>query len=80
MRGILEVLSMGSMTINKVIEDFSILPLDEKEYALKIIEKQLIEAKRDAIAKRALKAMTAFKKGAAKKGTARDLYKDIELD
>jgi len=36
---------MNAKTLNKVIEDFSHLPLDDKEYAVEIIRKQLIEAK-----------------------------------
>lgn len=39
---------------------------------------KLIEAKRDAIAKRAKEAMTNLKKGLVKKGTVKDLYKDLE--
>ena len=31
-------------TLNKIIEDFSHLPLDDKEYAIEVIRKQLIEA------------------------------------
>ena len=45
-----------------------------------IIKKQLIETKRDRIAKRAEEAMINFKKGAVRKGTVRDLYKDLEID
>ncbi|MDI6777076.1 MAG: hypothetical protein QMD03_07545 [Syntrophales bacterium] len=71
---------MGSATINKLIEDFSYLKLDDKEYAIEIIEKQLIEAKRDAIAKRAKEAMADLRKGVVKKGTVKELYKDLEID
>jgi len=71
---------MGSATLNKLIEDFSHLPLDDKEYAIDIIKKQLIEAKREAIAKRAKDAMTNLKKGKVKSGTVKELYKDLESD
>jgi len=54
---------MANATVNKVISDFSLLPIDEKEYALEIIKKQMIEAKREAIAKRTKKAMANLKKG-----------------
>ena len=37
---------MGSKVLNKLIEDFNLLSLDDKEYALDIAKKQLIEAKR----------------------------------
>ena len=39
-------------TLNKIIEDFSHLPLDDKEYAVEVIRKQLIEAKRATITKK----------------------------
>ena len=71
---------MDSTTLNKLIEDFSHLKLDDKEYAVEIIKKQLIEAKRDSIAKRAREAMANLKKGRIKKGTVKELYKDLESD
>ena len=71
---------MGNASLNKLISDFNVLPLDEKEYAISIIEKQLIDAKREAIAKRAKKAMSNFRKGAVKKGTVKELHKDLEID
>ena len=71
---------MRNSNINKLIEDFDILLLEEKEYATDIIKKQLIEAKRDAIAKRAKKAIVNFKKGITKKGTLKELFKDLESD
>jgi hypothetical protein len=70
---------MASVTVDKVIDKFNLLPLEDKEYAIGIIEKQLIEAKRDALAKRAKRAMSNLKKGAVKRGTSKDLYKDLEI-
>jgi len=71
---------MSNITLDKVIKEFSLLPLEDKEYAVDIIEKQLIEAKREAIAKSAKRAMANLKKGAVKKGAIKDLYKDLEID
>ena len=71
---------MANVNLSKVIADFSVLLLDEKEYALDIIKKQLIEAQRESIAQRAKKAMSNVKKGKVKKGTLKDLYKDLESD
>ena len=71
---------MGTTTLNKLIEDFSQLPMDDKEYAVDVLKKQLTEAKRDAVAKRAREVMANFKKGAVRKGTIQDLYKDLEID
>ncbi len=71
---------MSNTTLNKLIDDFSQLALEDKEYAVDVIKKQLIEAKRKAIARRAKEAMTNLKKGMIKKGTVKDLYKDLESD
>ena len=70
---------MASVTVDKVIDKFNLLPLEDKEYAIDIIEKQLIEAKRDALAKQAKRAMSNLKKGAVKRGTVKELYKDLEI-
>ena len=71
---------MSTTALNKLIEDFSHLPMDDKEYAVDVIKKQLAEAKRGAIARRAKEAMTNLKKGAIRKGTVQDLHKDLEID
>jgi len=49
----MEVAEMENTTLNKLIGDFSKLPLDDKEYVLELIKKQLIEARRKAISSRA---------------------------
>jgi len=71
---------MEDTALNKLIEDFSRLPLDDKEYALELIRKQLIEARREAVSLRAEEAMNNFKKGHIKRGTVKELYKDLESD
>lgn len=70
----------ADITLNDVLKDFNLLSLADKEYVVEIMEKQLIEAKRDDIARRVKKAMENLKKGDVKRGTIKDLYKDIELD
>ena len=69
---------MGNTALNKLIEDFEGLSVDEKEYALDLVKKQLIEAKRNALAKRAREAVANLRKGRVKRGTIKDLYGDIE--
>ena len=71
---------IGHTTLNKLIEDFDLLPLSDKEYAADIIKKQLIEAKREAIAKRAKEVMANLNKGITKRGSVKELYKDLESD
>jgi len=71
---------MNTTALNKLIEEFNHLPMDDKEYAVDVIKKQLAEAKRGAIAKRAKEAMANLKKGAIRKGTVQDLHEDLEID
>ncbi len=71
---------MNNVTINKVIEEFSYLPLEDKEYVAEIINKQLIELKRESIAERASEAKMNFEKGLVKSGTIKDLREDLESD
>jgi hypothetical protein len=71
---------MSTATVNKLIEEFNLLPLDDKEYATEVMKKQLIEAKREAIARRAKTAMASFRTKMAKRGTVKELYKDLESD
>ncbi len=71
---------MGNATLNKVIDEFRKLPLDEKEYVIDVIGRQIVEAKREAISRRAKRAILNLSRGRVKKGTIKDLYKDIELD
>lgn len=71
---------MSDVTLKKIIEDFKHLPIKEKEYALEIVKKQLIESKREVIAKRAKEASNNYKIGNIKAGDVMSLYKDLERD
>ncbi|MEI6610181.1 MAG: hypothetical protein WCO53_10620 [Deltaproteobacteria bacterium] len=71
---------MSTATVNNVIDEFIHLPLDHKVYATEVIKKQLIEAKREAIAKREKTAMASFRKKMTKSDTVKELYKDLESD
>ena len=71
---------MSTLGLNKLIDDFSQLPLEDKEYAIDVITKQLLEAKRNAIARRAKQADTNLKKWMVKKGNLKALYEDLEND
>jgi hypothetical protein len=68
------------VTINQVIEDFNTLVPEEKEFVIDIFQKIIIESRRETFSKGAKKAVANFKAGKVKKGTAHDLYKDLEND
>ncbi|MBI3608470.1 MAG: hypothetical protein HY207_10935 [Nitrospirae bacterium] len=69
---------MGGTTLNRFIADFEGFSVEEKEYAFDLGRKQLIEAKRESLAKRAREASANLRRGRVKQGTVRDLYKDLE--
>jgi hypothetical protein len=71
---------MSDSNINKVIEEFSHLPLEDKEYVAEIIRKQLIEVKRERLAERAEEARMNLEQGAVKTGTVKDLMEDLDRD
>jgi hypothetical protein len=71
---------MKGVTLNRIIDDFNELPFEDREYAIELIQKQLIEAKRERIVRRVKEAETNLRKGKVKKGTIEDLFKDLEND
>ncbi len=69
---------MPTMEINRVLENFNDLPLDEKEYVADLIKKQITEFRRERILQRAKEAGKDFKAGKVNRGTVHDLYRDLE--
>ena len=70
---------MRGTALDRLIEDFGRLSLDDREIVADIIRKQLIEAKREAIYNRAKSGLANAKKGKIKSGTVKDLRKDLEI-
>ena len=71
---------MRDSPLSKLIDDFNGLSFEDREYALELIRKQFVEAKREAIFKRAREAEGNLKKGRVKRGSLQDLMKDLESD
>jgi len=71
---------MTNTTINRVIEEFGSLPVEEKEYVGGIINKQLVELGRERIFERANKAKLSFEQGMVKSGSVEALREDLESD
>ena len=71
---------MKGVTLNRIIDDFNELSFEDKEYAIELIQKQLIEAKRERIVRRSKEVETNLRKGKVKRGTMEDLLKDLEND
>ncbi len=68
---------MNNSNTNRVIEEFSHLPQEDKEYVAEIIRKQVIEEKRVRLAVRAREARVNFERGSAKTGSLKDLMEDL---
>lgn len=71
-------LKMKTADINKLIEDFNSLHLEEKEFAVEIIRRAYAEAAREGILANARRATKNLKKGNVKRGNLKDLYNDLE--
>ncbi len=71
---------MKTTEMDKLMDKFDHLTLDDQEYMLDVLKKQVIEAKRDTIAKKAKKAISNYRKGITKNGSFKDLCKDLESD
>jgi hypothetical protein len=71
---------MGNVNVNKVIEEFDQLPLEDKEYVAEVIRKQVIESRREKIAERAQEARSNFEEGRVKTGTLKELMEDLDSD
>jgi len=71
---------MNNSSINKVIDEFSHLPPEDKEYVAEIIRKQVIEEKRNRLAERAREARVNLEGGSVKTGSLKDLMEDLDSD
>ncbi len=71
---------MATATVNEAYTLYNQLPLEDKEYLLDLIEKQIIEARRDALLARAKEAEQNYTDGNVSKGNASDTMEYLEND
>lgn len=69
-----------SSRINSLVDEFQQLPLDDQEYVAKIINKQLLEFRREHLADRVAEARANYKSGKTKSGSFDELMEDLEND
>lgn len=67
-------------SINQVIEEFNALVPEEQEFVADIIQKIIVESRRDTLSKRGRKATHNFQNGNVKKGSVKDMFNDLEND
>ena len=68
---------MQTTAISDIIGNFDILSVDDKEYTVGIIKKNLIETKRNELIKRVAEAKENYSKGKVKQGNLEDLFEDL---
>jgi len=66
--------------LDNMFNNFSRLPLSNKEYFLEVIKKRLIEEKRNQLALRVKAAEENYTAGYVKKRNTDDLLKDLDND
>ena len=71
---------MQTATINDAYSIYNDLPLEDKEYLLDLMEKQIIEARRDALLIRAKEAEENYIKGNTFHGSVDELMEYLEND
>jgi hypothetical protein len=71
---------MQTATLNDTYSMYNELPLEDKEYLLDLIQKQIIEARRDALVERVKEAEQNYKNGNVIHGSVDDLMKHLEND
>ena len=71
---------MDSVSVNKVIDEYQYLSIEDMEYVASIIQKQLIELKRENLAARVQEAKSNYVQGLTKSGGLKELMEDMESD
>jgi hypothetical protein len=66
--------------INTLLEEFQELALDDQEYVAELINKQLIEFRREHLETRVAEARENYRTGRTKSGSIDDLMEDLEND
>lgn len=74
-----QFMKMGAVTFNDVLESIETFSEDEAESLLEIIEKRLIEEKRERLARSIKAARKELAGGKVKSGTVDDLIKTLSF-
>jgi hypothetical protein len=64
-------------TIAEVIENWETLGLEDREITLDIMTKGLIDSKRDSLIERIREAKQNYSDGKVRKGTSKDLFREM---
>jgi hypothetical protein len=67
-------------SLDTLIDKFTQLKEEEKEFAIDILNKIIADSRRNTIANRAKNASRNLKAGKVKRGSSKDLFNDLEND
>lgn len=73
-------MSTVSATIDHLLGEIASLPLEDRALLHEVIGHRLVEARRREIAGRAEEARAVLERGEVRRGTAADLFADLESD
>jgi transcriptional regulator with AAA-type ATPase domain len=66
--------------IDHVLDEIENLSLEDQEMILEMLQKRIIEQKRDEIVSLCKAGVTAYKQGQSRSGSVEKLFKEIEDD
>lgn len=69
---------MQSLSFQDLIAAIESLPLDDQSILVEIINKRIIEKRRAELVAEVKEAREAFRRGEVKRGTVKDLMKDMD--
>jgi hypothetical protein len=67
-------------SISSLMEQFGKLPLPDRSFAVDLMRRQMIDARRSAFARRATHAIHNYKLNKVKRGTIEDLKRTLDND
>jgi len=67
-------------SISSLMEQFGKLPLTDRSFAIDLMQRQMVESRRKALALRTAQAYRNYKQGKVKRGNIADLKKVLEND
>lgn len=71
---------MARPSFQELIESVEALPIEDREMLVEIINKRIIEQRRERLAADMEESLEAFRRGEVHTGTVDDLLKDLEED
>ena len=72
--------SIAKCSFQELIESVEALPLDDREILVEIINKRIIEQRREELENDMEESLEAYRKGEVRVGTVDDLLRDLKED